>query len=208
MINDLPELEEIEPRMRRPEPREREGYHEGQRHTGDYNGFTNQPGMPEEKLQKFLRAPMRISPQAGMTNQIRDLPSRPPPPHTREALDESIGGYGHGNGAHATMNYEARPRQEYSGPPPHGPNGLPNGPNGLPQGLAQGLAQEEQIIQENFVREAGNTSPPLNCIDVANHIQSCPICSKFYNNDKTLYILAIIILSIVCLLLLKKVLNI
>ena len=194
MINDLPELEEIEPRMRRPEPRGREGYHEGQAHTGDYNGFTNKPGMPEEKLQKFLRAPMRLNPQAGMSNQARELPSRAPPGiepgNDSGALDESVGGYGHGNGAHATMNYQ--PRQNFAR-----------------QERPQMPAQEEQIIQENFVREAGNTSPPpLNCIDVANHIQSCPICSKFYNNDKTLYILAIIILSIVCLLLMKKVLNI
>lgn len=46
------------------------------------------------------------------------------------------------------------------------------------------------------------------CIDVAEHINSCPICSKFYNVDKTPYILAIVILSIVCIILLKRVLSI
>jgi hypothetical protein len=48
----------------------------------------------------------------------------------------------------------------------------------------------------------------FNCIDIARHISDCPICSKFYNNDKTVYIIAIILLSIVCILLLKRVLNV
>ena len=47
-----------------------------------------------------------------------------------------------------------------------------------------------------------------NCIDISKHIQECPICSRFYHNDKTVYIIAIVVLSIVCLLLLKRVLNV
>lgn len=46
------------------------------------------------------------------------------------------------------------------------------------------------------------------CIDVANHLASCPICSRYYNNDKTIYIIAIIVLAVVCILLLKKVIDI
>jgi len=49
--------------------------------------------------------------------------------------------------------------------------------------------------------------PYFNCLDISRHIQDCPICTKFYHNDKTVYVLVIVILSIVCLLLLKKVLN-
>lgn len=45
------------------------------------------------------------------------------------------------------------------------------------------------------------------CIDSMDHIQSCPMCSKFYKSDKTLYIVIIIILSIICIMLLKKVLD-
>ena len=45
------------------------------------------------------------------------------------------------------------------------------------------------------------------CLDVADHISKCPICSKFYNTDKTIYIIAIITLIIICILLLKKVLD-
>lgn len=46
------------------------------------------------------------------------------------------------------------------------------------------------------------------CLSVAEHIANCPICSKFYDNDKTIYIIAIIVLAIVCILLLKRVLNV
>lgn len=47
----------------------------------------------------------------------------------------------------------------------------------------------------------------LNCIDVANHIKNCPICSKFYENDKSMYVVAIIILIIICIILIRKVLE-
>lgn len=48
----------------------------------------------------------------------------------------------------------------------------------------------------------------MNCIDIANHVKDCPICSKFYDNNKTVYIIVIIVLVMVCLLLLKRVLNV
>lgn len=51
-------------------------------------------------------------------------------------------------------------------------------------------------------------SSQLNCLDVCNHISSCPLCSRFYNNDKTVYNIVIAILAIICILLLKRVLNI
>lgn len=64
---------------------------------------------------------------------------------------------------------------------------------------SQSQIQPHGIIQENFTT--------ISCLDVANHIKSCPLCSKFYNNDKTFYIIAIVVLSLICILLLKKVLN-
>jgi len=47
----------------------------------------------------------------------------------------------------------------------------------------------------------------LNCIEIAEHIRYCPICSKFYENDKTMYVIVIIILLITCIILLKKVIE-
>ena len=63
------------------------------------------------------------------------------------------------------------------------------------------------VIEEHFK----NFNMPIgspSCLDVAEHISKCPICSKFYNTDKTIYIIAIITLAIICILLLKKVLDV
>lgn len=46
------------------------------------------------------------------------------------------------------------------------------------------------------------------CIEVAEHLLACPVCSRLYNNDKTVYIIAIVILAFICILLLKKVLDV
>lgn len=48
----------------------------------------------------------------------------------------------------------------------------------------------------------------LSCIDVCNHVNSCPVCSRFYNNDKTVYIIIIVLLSIITVICFKKILNI
>jgi hypothetical protein len=47
----------------------------------------------------------------------------------------------------------------------------------------------------------------LSCMEVARHIKNCPICSKFYDNDKSVYIIVIILLVIFCIILLKKILD-
>jgi hypothetical protein len=46
------------------------------------------------------------------------------------------------------------------------------------------------------------------CVDVADHTANCSVCSKLYNNDRTIYIIAIAILCIICILLLKRVLDV
>lgn len=64
----------------------------------------------------------------------------------------------------------------------------------------QELEEEDDTVEHFSYKK-------LHCIDVANHIKSCPICSKFYDNDKTMYVIAIIILVIICIILMKKVLE-
>ena len=59
--------------------------------------------------------------------------------------------------------------------------------------------------QEMF--EAPQPAPQFTCLDVCNHIKNCPLCSKFYNNDNSLYIIIIIALLILTIILTKKVLN-
>lgn len=48
----------------------------------------------------------------------------------------------------------------------------------------------------------------ISCLDIAGHIDACPICSRFYKHDNTVLVAVIIVLVIVCLLLLKKVLKV
>lgn len=48
--------------------------------------------------------------------------------------------------------------------------------------------------------------PPFTCQDIFYHIESCPLCTKFYKNDNTVYLVIIAILVLVCAILLKKVL--
>ena len=45
------------------------------------------------------------------------------------------------------------------------------------------------------------------CLEISDHVRNCPICSRFYKNDNAIYIIAIVVLSIICILLLKRVLN-
>ncbi len=47
----------------------------------------------------------------------------------------------------------------------------------------------------------------ITCPMIFEHIKTCPICSKFYNSDKTMYVIAIVLLSIICIILLKRVLE-
>ena len=47
----------------------------------------------------------------------------------------------------------------------------------------------------------------LSCMRIATHIHDCPICSKFYNSDNSLYIVCIVLLIIVCIILLKRIIE-
>lgn len=94
---------------------------------------------------------------------------------------------------------------------PNGESGMVSDSNRVevPQGGGSQQAQLEGFQQAPQV-EQHYPSDPMNmrCLDIANHVANCPICSKFYKNDTTVYIIAIVVLCIVVLLLLKKVLNV
>lgn len=47
----------------------------------------------------------------------------------------------------------------------------------------------------------------ISCLDIANHTTSCPICSKLYNTDKSIFVAVIVVLIIICLLLVKKLME-
>ena len=52
-----------------------------------------------------------------------------------------------------------------------------------------------------------NETEELSCMTVANHIKDCPICSKFYNCDNSIYIVCIVLLIMVCVILLKRIIE-
>ena len=52
-----------------------------------------------------------------------------------------------------------------------------------------------------------NDAEELSCMTVANHIKDCPICSKFYNCDNSIYIVCIVLLIMVCVILLKRIIE-
>lgn len=47
----------------------------------------------------------------------------------------------------------------------------------------------------------------ISCIEISRHISNCPICSKFYENDKSSYVIFIVILIVIIIILFKKVLE-
>lgn len=85
---------------------------------------------------------------------------------------------------------------------------LPN--FGAPQQFIQ-RSQHPHI--EKFEDKQMMFEPPqfnplfMNCRDVAEHVTACPVCSKLYTCDKTIYIVIIILLVIACIILTKKLLE-
>ena len=63
-------------------------------------------------------------------------------------------------------------------------------------------------IYEGYENKDKSNNNDITCQKVLKHISNCPICSKFYNNDRTVYIIIIVILIIISLLLFKKVLDV
>ena len=65
----------------------------------------------------------------------------------------------------------------------------------------------QKLPEMQFYEQPKNISH-LSCISVAEHASNCIVCSRLYNNDRTGYIIVIILLAIICILLLKRVLNV
>ena len=74
------------------------------------------------------------------------------------------------------------------------------------QSFQQPFVYEEPVIKQ---RQHNHFFDPeeLSCMTVSNHIKDCPICSKFYNCDNSMYIVCIVLLIMVCVILLKKIIE-
>lgn len=80
-------------------------------------------------------------------------------------------------------------------------------PSTYPQhpALPQNSAQYSHYRLEGYEPTAATQAP--SCLEIAQHIQKCPLCSKFYDNDRSMYWAAIVLLALACLYLLKQVLH-
>jgi hypothetical protein len=71
--------------------------------------------------------------------------------------------------------------------------------------------KEEEILDmefdDNKNKYKKRRKDNLNCRDLSFHIMDCPICSKIYNNDKTIYIIIIVLLLCIILILGQKLLQ-
>ncbi len=51
------------------------------------------------------------------------------------------------------------------------------------------------------------SSSGLSCMDVAQHVKSCPICTHYYGNNSMIYIIIIFVLVLILLFLLKHLID-
>lgn len=144
------------------------------------------PEKTEERqvpnLQKYLRGDVKSQHMNGM-NGGNDYSSR------------------NNNVSFIDENFEISPSHMAPGnhQPFMSPGPMPMGP--------PGSSFSQPISVENFADPAPAAPATLNCPQVFDHIHNCPICSKFYNSDRTIYIVTIVLLSLVCIILLKRVLE-
>ena len=161
-------------------------------------------------VQKFIRNNRLIIPSGAGMNNIQEGYNNHPqqqyqPQHHQPPQQQYQPQHHQYNPSHN------HPQQQYHQTPQQTHEGYNNKP---PQQTHEGYSDEypHEFIEQPIIklRERHNSIDPMSisCIDIASHIQNCPICSKFYNGDKSLYIIIIIILAIVSLLLLKRVLGV
>ncbi len=78
-------------------------------------------------------------------------------------------------------------------------------------GMTSGPYKSQNISSESFRQQQPEESLHINntisCLEISHHVKKCPICTLVYKGDKTVYIIGLIVLSIICVILLKKVLD-
>lgn len=151
------------------------------------------PEAETNKYQKFIRNNgYNVPQQAGMQ------------------LNNNIPPFANVHSAQQIMQQQMMPPQmiqQQMMPPQMMNQKLPyNDPNGDFQNNFQPYIEQEKFNNNLF--EGYEPSNKPTCLAVAEHTADCKVCSKLYNNDKTVYIIAIVLLSIICILLLKKVLDV
>jgi hypothetical protein len=81
----------------------------------------------------------------------------------------------------------------------------------LSQHPSNNLHRELDIIPEYHNQKYNlnnfNDNCEATCKSVLKHVKECEICMKFYNNDKSIYIILLILFGLIIVILLKKVME-
>lgn len=80
-------------------------------------------------------------------------------------------------------------------------------PNMSPNLNMQSDMSDHEYEPSNRIMSHAELRGGPSCIDVSDHVKSCPVCSRLYANDRTVWIICVVVLAIICLLLLKKTLE-
>ena len=67
---------------------------------------------------------------------------------------------------------------------------------------------ERHLNENDYYEPYENTKTPPTCVEISDHVKNCSVCSRLYQMDKTLYIIAIIVLAIICIILLKRIIDV
>ena len=59
--------------------------------------------------------------------------------------------------------------------------------------------------EQEFLTPQYRKPDVISCREIANHVDDCPICKKFYDSDSNMYIIIIIILLLINIYLLRKI---
>ena len=97
------------------------------------------------------------------------------------------------------QQHPPQPQQQQYPPPQHPPPQHPP-PQHPPQ---QHPPRQYPPPLDGFVEHYNS----VNCVGVADHIENCPLCSKFYKKNNSVFFIIIGILLVLCILLIKKVLD-
>ena len=110
-----------------------------------------------------------------------------------------------------------QPRHNQSDFVQHGQSDfLQNQPRHNQSDFVQQYPQQRNRIYEHYekpdninVNRSLTVDSPdqLNCRSLIEHFTTCPLCSRYFKNDNTVYIIIITILTIILAILLKKILN-
>lgn len=202
MLEDLPDLEQLEPSYTSHGSQSSSSpLHDENFGPRPYPSGPPTPGPPTtEQINKFIRGQHRPPSQAGM-QQHNSLP----------LIEEQF--------QNPPMAMESANQQYHMPPsPPRLPNYVAASPPFLPprpsfNNRDEDLDREAEIDKRSHARSADASiqynipSEDLSCIDVANHIASCPICSRLYRDNSIYYIIAICVLVVLLLIAVNKLLQ-